>query len=61
MYVNATGCSMVWGAWYPSNPFVLDNGRGPSYTHSLFEDNAEYGYGQVKAYNNRVKNMLLDI
>lgn len=52
---------MVWGAWYPSNPFVLDNGRGPSYTHSLFEDNAEYGYGQVKAYNNRVKNMLLDI
>lgn len=43
---NATGCSMIWAAMYPANPYsTLKDGRGPAFTHSLFEDNAEYGYG----------------
>jgi pyruvate-ferredoxin/flavodoxin oxidoreductase len=47
---NATGCSMIWGSSYPSVPYgTAQDGRGPAYGHSLFEDNAEYGYGIVKA------------
>lgn len=43
---NATGCSMIWGSMFPANPYcTLKDGRGIVYTHSLFEDNAEYGYG----------------
>ena len=43
---NATGCSSIWGASYPSNPYCTDrNGRGPAWANSLFEDNAEFGYG----------------
>lgn len=43
---NATGCSSIWGADYPSNPYCTDHtGRGPAWGNSLFEDNAEYGYG----------------
>ena len=38
---NATGCTMIWGAMYPSNPYGANiDGRGIAYTHSLFEDNA---------------------
>jgi len=46
---NATGCSMIWGSMYPSNPYTIrkDSKRGPAYGHSLFEDNAEYGFGMV--------------
>lgn len=59
---NASGCSMVFGAWYPMNPYAISqDGRGPAFSHSLFEDNAEYGYGEVKAYNNMLKNLLIDI
>ena len=55
---NATGCSMIWGGWYPNNPYVRNrDGRGPPFTHSLFEDNAEYGYGELRAINNRRKIM----
>lgn len=43
---NATGCSSVWGANYPSNPYcTLPDGRGPAWSNSLFEDNAEFGLG----------------
>ncbi len=47
MYVaNATGCSSIWGGSSPSNPYTVDAaGRGPAWANSLFEDNAEYGYG----------------
>ncbi|MEG1849034.1 MAG: pyruvate:ferredoxin (flavodoxin) oxidoreductase, partial [Oscillospiraceae bacterium] len=47
MYIaNATGCSSIWGGSAPSTPYTVDkNGRGPSWANSLFEDNAEYGYG----------------
>lgn len=43
---NATGCSSIWGGSCPSTPYCFDeNGRGPSWANSLFEDNAENGLG----------------
>jgi len=47
---NATGCSSIWGASAPSTPYCQDkNGYGPAWGNSLFEDNAEYGYGMALA------------
>ncbi len=46
MIANATGCSSIWGASAPSTAYTCNReGRGPSWANSLFEDNAEYGYG----------------
>jgi pyruvate-ferredoxin/flavodoxin oxidoreductase len=43
---NATGCSSIYGGNLPTTPYTVDhNGRGPSWSNSLFEDNAEYGLG----------------
>ncbi len=43
---NATGCSSIYGGSYPSCPYLKDeNGRGPAWANSLFEDNAEFGLG----------------
>ncbi len=43
---NATGCSSIWGGSYPSSPYTTNKkGCGPAWANSLFEDNAEYGYG----------------
>ena len=51
---NATGCSSIWGANYPSNAYcTLPDGRGPAWANSLFEDNAEYGYGIASAIAQR--------
>jgi pyruvate-ferredoxin/flavodoxin oxidoreductase len=48
MIANATGCSSIWGASAPSMPYTKDKaGRGPSWANSLFEDNAEYGFGMA--------------
>ena len=51
MYIaNATGCSSIWGNSAPSTPYTYDkNGRGPAWGNSLFEDNAEFGYGMFLA------------
>ncbi len=51
MYIaNATGCSSIWGASAPSTPYTVDkDGRGPAWHNSLFEDNAEFGYGMALA------------
>ena len=51
MYIaNATGCSSIWGASAPSTPYTVDkDGRGPAWQNSLFEDNAEFGYGMALA------------
>jgi len=47
---NATGCSSIWGGSAPSIPFAVnENGHGPAWANSLFEDNAEYGFGMVLA------------
>ncbi len=43
---NATGCSSIWGGSAPSTPYTTNHeGHGPAWANSLFEDNAEYGYG----------------
>jgi len=43
---NATGCSSIYGGNLPTTPWAKDaNGRGPAWSNSLFEDNAEFGYG----------------
>ncbi len=43
---NATGCSSIWGGSAPSVPFAVnEDGHGPAWANSLFEDNAEYGFG----------------
>ena len=39
MVANATGCSSIWGGYAPSNPY------GVAWANSLFEDNAEFGFG----------------
>jgi len=46
MIANATGCSSIWGGSAPSTPYTVNaEGKGPAWANSLFEDNAEYGYG----------------
>ena len=47
MYIaNATGCSSIWGGSAPSTPYTTNHkGQGPAWCNSLFEDNAEFGYG----------------
>ncbi len=47
MYIaNATGCSSIWGGSAPSTPYTFNKkGYGPAWSNSLFEDNAEFGYG----------------
>ncbi len=46
LVANATGCSSIWGASAPTMPYCTDElGRGPAWSNSLFEDNAEFGYG----------------
>jgi pyruvate-ferredoxin/flavodoxin oxidoreductase len=43
---NATGCSSIYGGTFPTVPYCKDKqGRGPTWANSLFEDNAEYGFG----------------
>lgn len=50
MIANATGCSSIWGGSAPSIPYTTNAlGKGPSWGNSLFEDNAEYGYGMYLA------------
>jgi len=58
MYIaNATGCSSIWGGSAPSTPYCANaKGEGPAWANSLFEDNAEYGYGMFlgqKAIRNK--------
>ncbi|WP_051585915.1 pyruvate:ferredoxin (flavodoxin) oxidoreductase [Caldanaerobius polysaccharolyticus] len=52
MIANATGCSSIYGASAPSIPYTINaQGKGPTWANSLFEDNAEYGYGMFLAVN----------
>lgn len=53
MISNATGCSSIYSASAPSTPYTTnDQGRGPAWANSLFEDNAEFGLGMVFATDN---------
>jgi pyruvate-ferredoxin/flavodoxin oxidoreductase len=65
MVANATGCSSIWGASAPSMPYCKNEvGKGPAWANSLFEDNAEYGYGMmlgVKQIQNRLKDRMTEL
>jgi len=46
LIANATGCSSIWGGSSPASPYTVNKcGKGPAWANSLFEDNAEYGFG----------------
>ncbi len=58
---NATGCSSIYGGSAPSMPYCTnDKGQGPAWANSLFEDNAEYGYGMFLAVK-QMRNRLTDL
>ena len=66
MYIaNATGCSSIWGNSSPSTPYTVNaKGQGPAWGNSLFEDNAEFGYGMLlaqKALRNGLKTKVEDL
>ncbi len=56
LIANATGCSSIWGANFPSNAYcAVKDGKGPAWGNSLFEDNGEYGFGMLLAVEQRRK------
>ncbi|MBQ2069662.1 MAG: pyruvate:ferredoxin (flavodoxin) oxidoreductase, partial [Bacilli bacterium] len=59
LVANATGCSSIYCGSTPLTPFVNDNGRnGPAWANSLFEDNAEYGFGMRIASDQKMSRIL---
>ncbi|MDY3923219.1 MAG: pyruvate:ferredoxin (flavodoxin) oxidoreductase [Ezakiella sp.] len=62
LIANATGCSSIWGGSAPSTVFCKDaQGRGPAWANSLFEDNAEYGYGfalAIRHIRERIEDLM---
>ncbi|HET7929009.1 MAG TPA: pyruvate:ferredoxin (flavodoxin) oxidoreductase [Actinomycetota bacterium] len=55
LVANATGCSSIYGGNLPTTPWSLDaDGRGPAWSNSLFEDNAEFGLGMRLALDHQV-------
>jgi len=62
MVANATGCSSIYGGSAPSTPYCKNSdGEGPAWANSLFEDNAEYGYGMALGVNkirDRIERLL---
>ena len=61
---NATGCSSIYGASYPANPYTTNaEGQGPAWANSLFEDNAEFGFGMriaVETMRDRIQTIMAD-
>ncbi len=59
---NATGCSSIWGGSAPAGPYTVNSkGKGPAWANSLFEDNAEYGYGMalaIKQMRNKIEDYM---
>ncbi|WP_316671209.1 pyruvate:ferredoxin (flavodoxin) oxidoreductase, partial [uncultured Propionibacterium sp.] len=65
LVANATGCSSIYGGNLPTAPYAKDpHGRGPAWSNSLFEDNAEFGLGMRLAWeqqNNEAKRLLAEL
>ena len=63
MYVaNATGCSSIWAGSSPSTPYTTnEKGEGPAWANSLFEDNAEFGYGIYLAQQTLRNRLIEDV
>lgn len=60
MVANATGCSSIYGGSAPSTPYCVNaEGKGPAWANSLFEDNAEYGFGMMLGVN-KMRQRLAD-
>ena len=56
LIANATGCSSIYGGNLPTTPWAQDgHGRGPAWSNSLFEDNAEFGFGMRVALDQRLE------
>ncbi len=59
---NATGCSSIYGGNLPTTPWTVNkDGRGPAWSNSLFEDNAEFGFGfrlAIDKHNLQAKNLI---
>lgn len=61
LIANATGCSSIWGASSPSIAYTTNaEGKGPAWANSLFEDNAEFGYG-IFLGQNQIREKLADL
>ncbi len=62
MIANATGCSSIYGGSAPSTPYTVNaEGKGPAWANSLFEDNAEYGYGMavgIRKIRERIERLM---
>jgi pyruvate-ferredoxin/flavodoxin oxidoreductase len=59
MIANATGCSSIWAGSAPANPYTLNqDGKGPAWGNSLFEDAAEYGFGMMMGTLQRREGLL---
>lgn len=59
LIANATGCSSIYSASAPSTPYTTnDQGRGPAFANSLFEDNAEFGLGMTFANDNMTARLV---
>jgi len=61
LIANATGCSSIYGGSTPATPYTKhqESGHGPAWANSLFEDNAEYGFGMTLG-NNKLRNRIAD-
>ncbi len=59
LIANATGCSSIYGGTFPTCPYTKDGlNLGPAWANSLFEDNAEFGYGIMLARTEQRKNFI---
>ncbi|MCF7854858.1 MAG: pyruvate:ferredoxin (flavodoxin) oxidoreductase [Candidatus Pacebacteria bacterium] len=59
---NATGCSSIYGGTFPTVPYcTAKDGRGPTWANSLFEDNAEYGFGMRLAVDSNRKQLKTNV
>ena len=62
LIANATGCTSIYGGTFPSTPYTKDkNGKGPAWANSLFEDNAEFGFGMRMAVDSNRKQLKTNV
>lgn len=61
-FANATGCTQAWGAAMPSIPYCTNKeGKGPAWSNSLFENNAEFSYGMALSVEQQRENVKADV
>ncbi len=64
MIANATGCTSIYSGSFPATPYTTNSeGRGPAWANSLFEDNAEFGFGMrmaVETLRDRIQNVMVN-